>query len=206
MKRLKPAINMNIITECISDDIKPLDITAGETVPISLNGHPRVIFLLKGSVECYRTEDDLLISEVSAPYVMGVMVNEVENFYYYIKPVKNTVLGYVNYNDFISSVKRHDLWLDLLEVASHITSYLIHRDISLVNKDRYAVVMHYLKEIYSFTDEKRKGIMTTNYIVRRSGLSRSGVMAVLSELRKGEYITIENGVLTFLSDKVPKSF
>nr|WP_254611036.1 helix-turn-helix domain-containing protein [Serratia proteamaculans] len=203
---MKPKKNMNRIIECIIDDIKPLDITAGKAVPISLNGHPRVIFLLKGSVECFRTHDNLLISEAKAPYIMGVMVNEVEDFYYYVKPAKNTNLGYVNYNDFISSVKKHDLWLDLLEIASHITSYLIHRDISLVNRDRYSVIMHYLKEIYSFTDEKRKGIMTTNYIVRRSGLSRSGVLAVLSELRKGKYISIENGVLTFLSDKVPKSF
>lgn len=107
---------------------------------------------------------------------------------------------------FLSIVREKDLWLDLLAIASSITSFLIHRDINLVNQDRFHVVMHYLKELYALPQDKNIAFTTTNYIVRRSGLSRSGVMAVLSELKKGKYIKIENGILVHMSDNIPDAF
>lgn len=206
LKRTKPTTSMNNILLHASSVAKPITVSIGEAIEICPNGRRRVIFLQKGEVEIFRHHDSLLISEVRSPYTFGVMVNEVEDFYYYVRAKKNAVLAELDYNTFISIVRENDLWLDLLAITSHITSFLIHRDINLVNQDRFHVVMHFLNELYSLPQEKNETFTTTNYIVRRSGLSRSGVMAVLSELKKGKYIRIENGKLVYMSDNIPNAF
>ncbi|EKA2160415.1 helix-turn-helix domain-containing protein, partial [Salmonella enterica] len=51
----------------------------------------------------------------------------------------------------------------------------------------------------------RESIIVLNFIQRRTGISRSRTMKILSELKKGGYIHIDNGRLTALG-KLPVAY
>ncbi|MDC7841021.1 helix-turn-helix domain-containing protein, partial [Klebsiella pneumoniae] len=52
----------------------------------------------------------------------------------------------------------------------------------------------------------RRQINALSFIQRRTNLSRSRVMSILAELRKGGYITVHRGVLEKITRTLPAHF
>ena len=61
--------------------------------------------------------------------------------------------------------------------------------------DSYPMVRTLLTELADYPEEYRRQINALSFIQRRTNLSRSRVMSILAELRKGGYITVHRGVL-----------
>lgn len=79
------------------------------------------------------------------------------------------------------------------------------RDRELVGVDSYLKVRALLTEIWAYPQDYRESIIVLNFIQRRTGISRSRTMKILSELKKGGYIHIDNGRLTALG-KLPVAY
>ncbi|EMC8872176.1 helix-turn-helix domain-containing protein, partial [Escherichia coli] len=62
-----------------------------------------------------------------------------------------------------------------------------------------------LIELWAYASEYRQSINVLNFIQRRTGISRSRTMKLLSELKKGGYITIDGGRLIDMK-KLPTAF
>lgn len=65
----------------------------------------------------------------------------------------------------------------------------------LVTPSVFERVRYQLYELMSKPQSIRKSVTAENYMRSKTRLSRSGIMNALSELRKGGYITIEDGHL-----------
>jgi len=71
-----------------------------------------------------------------------------------------------------------------------IDSYaLIH------GKNSYVMIKQCIKELYTLPQNVREEVNLTSYIIKRTSLSRSGVMRIVSDLCIGKYIEIRNGKL-----------
>lgn len=161
-----------------------------------------VIFLTDGVVSLHRKLDDLLIANVTAPYIFGGVMNNVEHRYYYIRLKSRARVRWVDKKTFIKTVEKHHLWIYLCQISSHILSYMVDRDLTLVNNDRYSIVRTYIHEINESTERYSTNVIS--YISDRSGLSKSGIAAILMELKKGGYIKMNNGVLIEITVDLPQ--
>ena len=74
-----------------------------------------------------------------------------------------------------------------------------------ITSSNYAFIRALLIDLDQSNDAVKESITVASYIIKRSGLSRSYVMLVLSELRKGSYIHMENGKLTGINS-LPERF
>ncbi|QBH97627.1 hypothetical protein EKN56_15175 [Limnobaculum zhutongyuii] len=74
-----------------------------------------------------------------------------------------------------------------------------------INPNNYAFIRLLLIELDQSSDEIKTSVTVASYIIKRSWLSRSYVMLVLSELRKGDYIHMENGKLISITS-LPERF
>ncbi|SQI91360.1 cyclic nucleotide-binding domain-containing protein [Klebsiella oxytoca] len=54
--------------------------------------------------------------------------------------------------------------------------------------------------------EIRQSITAANYIQSRTFLSRSSIMKILAELKKGSYITTERGILLQIKQGIPLKY
>lgn len=74
------------------------------------------------------------------------------------------------------------------------------RNSALVGGDAYTGIKQLLEEIDSFPNAYKQQINVPYYIVRRTGVSRSRVMKILSDLKMGGYIIIKDGKLIQLNN------
>ncbi len=72
--------------------------------------------------------------------------------------------------------------------------------------DSYPMVRTLLTELADYPEEYRRQINALSFIQRRTNLSRSRVMSILAELRKGGYITVHRGVLEKITRTLPAHF
>ena len=59
----------------------------------------------------------------------------------------------------------------------------------------YEIVRVQLQELMSEPAEYRHDVSAAQYIQQKTSLSRSSIMKILAQLKKGGYISIENGIL-----------
>ncbi len=67
---------------------------------------------------------------------------------------------------------------------------MTNRDRNLIGQDAYSQIKALLLELWSYPESSRFEINAQNFIQQRTGLSRSRIMQVLSELKAGDYIKI----------------
>lgn len=72
--------------------------------------------------------------------------------------------------------------------------------------DSYPMVRTLLTELADYPEAYRRQINVLSFIQRRTNLSRSRVMSILAELRKGGYITVHRGVLEKITRTLPAHF
>lgn len=75
----------------------------------------------------------------------------------------------------------------------------------VIQKGTYQVMRELIVEYANLSKEARGGMLLYTYIIKRSGLSRSSVMNVLSVLNRKGYVRIKRGQLeeiVVLPDKV----
>lgn len=107
--------------------------------------------------------------------------------------------------DFIKIADECDLWHDVARCLAYRLMVMSARDCELVGVDSYLKVRTLLIEIWAYPQTYRENIIVLNFIQRRTGISRSRTMKILSELKKGGYIHIDNGRLTALG-KLPVAY
>ncbi|MEQ0299224.1 helix-turn-helix domain-containing protein, partial [Klebsiella sp. CN_Kp113] len=106
---------------------------------------------------------------------------------------------------FIKTVDECDLWHDVARILAYRLMVMSVRDRELVGVDSYLKVRSLLIELWAYASEYRQSINVLNFIQRRTGISRSRTMKLLSELKKGGYITIDGGRLIDMK-KLPTAF
>lgn len=82
---------------------------------------------------------------------------------------------------------------------------LYKHDIIIGMNDAYGSIKLALEQFYSWPIEIVKSTNVADYLIKITGLSRSRVMSILSELKRGGYLKIENGKLQNLN-KLPYGF
>ena len=70
----------------------------------------------------------------------------------------------------------------------------------------YDIIRAQLYELMRESNEFRQNITAANYIQSRTFLSRSSVMKILADLKKGGYIVTDRGVLKQIQQNIPLKY
>jgi hypothetical protein len=152
-----------------------------------------VLIIVEGTVLLKRKKDHILFGPLHGPYVLKLCDIDLGADF---SLASGSKFSYILYNrcDFFSHISRHNLWENVFHILSYSHASMYRRFDLMVQGGLYASVRYYLHQINE-SPELKKTTNICNYIVQRSGYSRSGVMATLKELRTGGYIETINGRL-----------
>lgn len=169
------------------------------------DGEPLFIYLIKGQVR-YELSENYWLSSVKSPAVLGVI-----DYFYPNEGVgkfiseTDTLVYSVSANKIVSHLSEEKSWPDIAIFLSYVIKMLISRESFLVSSNAYAIVCHYLNTLNKECSEVKRKISALHYLHRHTKLSKSMISLIISELKKGGYITIDRGFLVSINF-LPENF
>lgn len=154
-----------------------------------------VIYLSEGSTGLYNHQNGCLISEMSAPAVIGLTYLFFKNHDMYITFKEKSSAYYINQHDFIKLCDRQQLWRNVSHIIASMERKLNSSPTLSTFKSAYDIVKFYLESIWMLPEKEREKISVYQYIQERSRLSRSSLHKIIKDLNVGGYIKTERGRL-----------
>ncbi|MDW5502142.1 helix-turn-helix domain-containing protein [Pseudomonas lundensis] len=161
--------------------------------------------LLSGEVSVCRVGDDFKIANFSAPALGGVAESfyPKEKFYFLAESPVEVIMS--PEADVLEVITRKNLWQHIVHIQAYLIQMLGTRDVLLSGNSTYEIICNHLLMLMSEKEAFRLSTTVPRYIQQRTQLSRSSIMKILSELRKGNYITIDKGILHTINN-LPKNY
>jgi len=165
----------------------------GRSFPFEHNGIRNCYLVRTGNVSFYRA-GDLLIGGWHSPCFIGLGRFEVAATLYF-KSNEPCEVAIVSREEIFDIIEKNNLW-QLLSIHMEFVSDRLLHYASLINAPTaYEIICKQLIALLNEPESLRESITAEKYIRIKTHLSRSGVMRILSALKAGEYIVIEDGIL-----------
>jgi len=198
----------NHIIKLIHELSDPLRVRLGrERQIISLDNleDPMTFILHSGIVAVYRTRDQLLLKFIEAPMIVGMndLIDTNAGFYmqacgeikYEIKPLKST----------LEIINQRNLWQEAAYSYMYAIKRLLEAHETSVGLSTYELIRLNLVSLMTEKEDLRLTVNACDYIQEKTHLSRSRVMKILSDLKAGDYIEIQRGILIKIN-KLPDNY
>lgn len=169
----------------------------GKRLSFSADHQPDCYFIRKGTISFYRQPDDILLEILEAPTLRGIIpVPETSQSLFTMRVVEMAEIATLDKQQFYALLTEHSLWQPFamhLQLVASISAEVLFK---LGSPSVFELVRYQLYELISKPQTLRESITAENYIRGKTRLSRSAIMNTLSALKRGGYISIENGHLT----------
>ena len=145
------------------------------------NNRPHQCYLLlKGTIGVFRARDGFMLNSEVAPFIPLEKVNDV--------------------------IANENLWESLAKVLIYTAGRVYDHCTRISAPTSYDIIRAQLYELMRESNEFRQNITAANYIQSRTFLSRSSVMKILADLKKGGYIVTDRGVLKQIQQNIPLKY
>lgn len=153
-------------------------------------------FIKSGAVSLHRYPDGVLLEVFDAPTLRGYIPLSCDcETEYVIKMLLSSEVATISKNSLFNLMTSQNLWEDFSRYQMALISSVSEVIYRLSTPNNYHSIRHQLLELMEKPSEIRELITAENYIRCKTRLSRSSIMHILSDLKKGGYITIERGLL-----------
>lgn len=170
-----------------------------------VGGERYCYLILKGSCTVHRNSDDRVMSTVTSPALVGLsnlVQLETEGYIKTLTSSDIAILDMITAHEIISS---NQLWEPVAKHMMVIAGKLFQSGEQLTAPNSYDIVRAQLNELMNESPNVRENTTAEYYIREKTQLSRSGIMRILSQLKKGGFIEINRGVLNNII-YLPKKF
>lgn len=151
--------------------------------------------LHEGMVALYRGADHLLMANLNAPIVVGLNFLLDKNPDVYLQARGAIKYEIISQSEFTEAIRENDLWESLSYSFMFMTLRLLESNFSSTGVSTYGLVRNQLLALMEESREFRMATNACDYIHEKTMLSRSGIMKMLSDLKKGGHIDLQRGVL-----------
>ena len=162
--------------------------------------------LLSGSIALFRTRDGFMMNSESAPYVFGLSNQLAAADYLYMQTMGPSRIASLSLFTANTIIAEKDLWESLAHLLIYTAGRVYDHCTRISAPSSYAIIRSQLYELMQESAEIRQSITAANYIQSRTFLSRSSIMKILAELKKGSYITTERGILLQIKQGIPLKY
>lgn len=170
------------------------------------------ILLEAGVASVCFAENQLVISTILAPAILGLIdnygvFNGLPDKRHCSLFAETDLSGrWIAHQAAVNILNEKNLWQEMAHILTQRLMVLSMRERELLGVDSYQMVRILLMELAVYSETYRRQINVLRFIQRRTNLSRSRIMSILSELRKGGYIIIHRGVLMTIAQPLPANF
>lgn len=210
-QRAKPHAALDSLFSALWSFGKPFSLQPGDEFHLNSDGENKIVLLSSGIFSFCRCGSGLHVLSVFAPSIVGLVDSYGVTYDVPTRPehylIAETACSgrAVSLPDFIKVADDCDLWHDVARILAYRLMVMNVRDRELVGVNSYIKVRSLLIELWAYASEYRQSINVLNFIQRRTGISRSRTMKLLSELKKGGYISIDGGRLLDMK-KLPTAY
>ncbi|MBM3070837.1 helix-turn-helix domain-containing protein [Lelliottia sp. RWM.1] len=191
---LKPFDHINNIIAHTLPFAEHITLPKGENIHYYHNSARQCFLLLQGNLALHRRCDGTVLNSESAPFVLGVS-NQFSSEDLYVKVLEKSEIARISLAYFNQIVANKNLWESFSNLLIYTASRAYEHCVKIAQASAYDIIRFQLVALMNEQDTYRKNITAVAYIKNHSNLSRSGIMRILAELRTGEYITMQRGVL-----------
>lgn len=210
--KTKPHMAIKALHDKLHSFGTPVTLEAGEELFFSDDKETAFIFLLyEGCISACHFNTGLHAGTGFGPTIIG-LIDGYSLYYGVEKRPRHYIVAEteckgckVPLDKFVEQCDKHDLWHDIARILAHRLMTMSAMEEELVGRDAYGSIRAVLIELWLYPEDIRSQLNIAAFIQKRTNLSRSRIMAVLSALKEGGYITIKTGKLIDLN-KLPKAF
>ena len=202
---MKPEEHILNLINAVSDTARIQNGRDRQVISLLQYAEPMVFILHEGTSALYRSLDHLLIANAKAPFILGINLLQDKNPDVYLQARGVIRYEIVPRTEFMSMLNHQALWESV--AYAHMYNSLRFREnhFTTVGVSTYELVRNNLLALMEESDELRMVTNACDYIQERTMLSRSGIMKMLSDLKKGKYIDIQRGVLISIN-QLPQNY
>lgn len=179
----------------LSQHLKLVHFPKGKKLHLINKGEKLSYVVMDGVITISRINDGLMLAALGSPVIFGVgHFMQFKNIVI-IETYTSCKVGVLTSDEFEELITKHDLWkllslhlISTINLLFSISTFISH-------PSAYEKIRTQLLLLNDEPDEIKNSFTVANYIRRKTLLSRSGIMRILSELRQGGYIEMENGFL-----------
>jgi CRP-like cAMP-binding protein len=196
----KPVDDIERLIDALMADATTITFRHGQRLDLITQQEPKCYLLRTGSVNVNRIRDGLVIGTVYGPAILGM-----SNFSSSLDPTYITAdvdvgIGVVPLGDIFDILDKQQLWKSFSITLLYIVGHYHHYNLKMIAPTSYDKVRYQLIDLASKEMDFRASTNVTEFIHERTLLSRSHILSILSELKKGGYITIRKGNLLEINE------
>ncbi len=204
-KETKPVEHIQKLIESFQSQAKEMIITSHHPLNLSEPNSAFCFLLHRGHVNLFNPKRNLVLNTEHAPFVFGFSKLCSSAPSMALIPSSDAAFSVLPLANACDIVAKKQLWQSLSYLLMYISSRVYDHSTRLSQMNSYETVRNILMELCEESEELRAETSVLHYIQSRCYLSRSGIMRILSELRAGNYITIQDGTLVDVHT-LPKKF
>ena len=173
--------------------------------PYIIDDIPMCTVVRSGKVRVRRDSDEIVIASVPIPNIMGVGSLVPKNAGLFIETVSECSIASLTSEQVLKLIGQLDLWQLLSAHITKVANNVLVYSIIMTPPTAYEMIRFQLLALMDEDSDIRNDITAANYILQRTRLSRSSVMKILAELKKGEFIVMDEGRLIHIN-KLPHKY
>lgn len=201
----RPITHIRQLEEAFREDAEVVTFTS-RFDQMTPDGH--LFFLRKGAVSYCRSSDDLVIITIYGEGVIGLMEYLTPSGMFYVRSDSpaETELWRIDNARVTERLAEHPfLWENISRILSSMCSQSLVRDLHMTTRSAWDMLRGKLSELMQLPAHEREAVTVADYVCSRTLLSRTTVLQMLRELRRGDYIQTRNGRLTGIR-KLPDNY
>lgn len=193
--RVNP-VNLEEIIQKLDPVIQYHLFPVGQRFTLTADHQPNVYIIRSGSISFLRQPNDILLDLLPAPSIRGVIPIHAESeSTYTIKVIEQAEIAIIDREHMYRLLTEHNLWEPFARHMQQLAALATEVMYKLSSSSAFEIVRFQLYELMSKPAHIRENITAENYISSKTRLSRSAIFRVIADLKLGDYIVIENGIL-----------
>jgi len=161
----------------------------------SVDGINMCYLLRSGLMKVCRNADGFVISSLATPNIMGITNRVPHNSGLFIETLSDAEIAILTTDRAHEIIAQNNAWELLVGHITTVTTNLFKKNVIMTAPTSYDILKFQLMSLMNEPVDIRETISAAKYILERTRLSRSTVMKMLSQLKVGGYIEMEEGML-----------
>ncbi|MFV8868597.1 helix-turn-helix domain-containing protein [Serratia fonticola] len=158
-------------------------------------GVPYCYMIRSGICKLYHGPDEILINTMYIPGIIGIGGVLAANTALFLQTQTTAEIATISSQEVRQIIARNNLWELLSKHIYRVTNRFFMLSSYLNAPTAYEILRFQLLELMREPAEFRENISAAQYIQQKTRLSRSSIMKILSQLKQGGFVKLDNGIL-----------
>lgn len=137
----------------------------------------------------------MILNSETAPFIFGISNQQTDPSLLFMRSQEPSRLSRISISDADAIISERNLWECMVRLMTYTAGRVYDHFTQISQLSSYEIIRYQLLELMNETTKIRTSVTAARYIQDRTYLSRSGIMKILSELKAGEFIDIQRGML-----------